>query len=284
LTPGASLARVSRVATRRALASGANLLLWLAIPLTARAIVAQPAPIEVNPGRPTFATPARTTQLGVAELEFGVQDSFLRNETTAFTSPTLLKLGLARDFDLRISTDGLVHQIDPHGSYASGLTDIALGAQWCFSHRGPLASDVAVQVTRTFPSASARRGIGTGAADTTAALFFSRDLGPNHVDINFLYTWVGLPRASGGGTAHQPAWALSVSHNLKAGWACGGELYGIGATPLGDRVVSTLWYVAYEPMPRLVFDSAIDVGLTHGTPRYSLLAGLTYGIGYFRKP
>ena len=45
--------------------------LLLALPLAAQ----DPDAITVNPNRPTFATPARTTEAGVLELEAGLQRS-----------------------------------------------------------------------------------------------------------------------------------------------------------------------------------------------------------------
>ncbi len=252
--------------------------------VVARLAGAQEPPIEVNPNRPTFATPAHTTQLGVAEIEWGLQQSFLRGATTAFTTPALLKLGLETDFELRLSTNGFLDLTYPGRSSAIGIADLFLGAQWCFTHRGLLGADWAIQLTHKFATASARRGLGSGAADTTLGLFISRDFGPNHVDINFFHTWLGLPSVNGGGSTHQAAGTVSVSHKLSDTWSFGGEVYGIGGTALNGRVVSNLWYVAYQPSSRLVLDSGVDVGHSHGAQRYSIFSGLTWGIGRFRKP
>jgi hypothetical protein len=243
---------------------------------------AQEPPIEVNPNRPTFATPAHTTQLGVAEIEWGLQQSFLRGANTAFSTPALLKLGLETDFELRLSTNGFLDLAYPGGPSAVGIADLSLGAQWCFTHRGLLGSDWAIQLTHKFATASA--GLGSGAPDTTLGLLMSRDFGPNHVDINFFHTWLGLPSANGGGSAHQAAGTVSVSHKLSDTWSFGGEVYGIGGTALNGRVVSNLWYVAYQPSSRLVLDGGVDVGLSHGAQRYSIFSGLTWGIGRFRQP
>lgn len=245
---------------------------------------AQDQAITVNPNRPTFSTPALTTQVGVAELEWGVQQSYLHVSSQAFSTPTLLKLGLVKDFELRVSSNGWLDLSQPHSSSSSGFADLALGAQWCFTHDGPFGTDDAIQLTRKLPTASARSGLGSGVADTTLAVFFSRDFGPNHADLNFLTTWLGRPRSLGGGTALQPAASLSVSHNLSDAWSFGGEVYAIGGTALAEHVVSTLWYVAYKPVSRVVFDTGVDVGLSHGAQRYSLVAGVTYGIGRFRTP
>jgi hypothetical protein len=251
------------------------------LPLAARPVAAQEAPIEVNPNRPTFATPALTTQFGVAEVEFGVQQSFLRDESTAFSSPTLLKLGVARDFEVRLSSNGFLAYGYPHAPSVSGFADLALGVQWCYLHDGLFGMDQAIQITHKFATADARKGLGSGVADNTVGLFFSRDIGSNHLDVNVLNTWLGR-RPAERGFARQPAAAVSVSHTLSDRWSFGGEVYGIGRSPDSPRVVSNLWYIAYKPSSRLVLDGGVDIGLNRGAQRLSAFAGLTYGIGRFR--
>ncbi len=247
----------------------------------AGAAAAQDAPIEVNPNRPTFATPARTTQFGVAELEWGVARSTLRGNGSAFLTPTLLKLGVADDLEVRISSNGWLHLAAPGAPAVSGAADVALGAQWCFVRGGPLGFDDAVQLTHKFPTADTDEGLGSGVADDTLALFASRDVGESHVDLNVLETRQGVPASLGGGHVNVTAATISVSHNLDPRWSFGGELYGIGGSPLAQRLVSTLWYAAYRPVSRLVLDAGVDIGLSDGAPRYSVFAGLTWGIGRF---
>lgn len=262
--------------TRRALAVACALAL-------ARAAAAQHVPIEVNPNRPTFATPARTTQAGVAELEFGAQRASQRGGGSAFGTPTLLKLGVAADFEVRISSNGWLRLASPGAPAESGPADVALGVQWCYLRGGPLGFDQAVQLTHEFPTADAHAGLGTGAATDTLGLFASRDFGENHVDLNVLDTREG-GTADGAGHRFVPAGTVSVSHNLSREWSFGGELYGIGGSAAVERVVSTLWYVAFKPLSRVVLDGGVDAGLSHGAPRYTLFAGLTWGIGRFYEP
>jgi hypothetical protein len=253
------------------------------IALIALVAAAQEAPIEVNPNRPTFATPALTTQFGVAELEFGVQQSFLHRADTAFSSPTLVKLGVVKDFEIRISTNGYLDFGHSGAPSVSGLADVTLGVQWCYTHTGIFGTDEAIQFTHKFATADAAKGLGSGAADDTLALFVSRDIGRVHLDINLLDTLLGRPHEDGGGTVSQPAGTVSVSYTITNAWSCGGELYAIGTTPLNRGVLSNLWYVARKASTRLVLDAGVDIGLNRAAQRYSVFAGLTYGIGRFRK-
>jgi hypothetical protein len=242
------------------------------------------ADITVNPNRPTFANPALTTQPGVAELEFGLQRSTFRDGSTAFAEPTLLKLGAAKDFEIRLATSGWLRQTAPGSDAVNGFSDASLGLQWCYVHDGLFGMDQAVQVFHKFPTADADKGLGSGAPDDGVILLFSRDIGSNHLDVNLLETRQGRRAVDGGQHFWQPAGTVSFSHNLSDAWSITGELYGIGANALGPRIVSNLWCVAYKVSPRLVLDAGVDVGLTTEAPKYTVFAGLTVGLGRFRKP
>ncbi len=253
-------------------------LLLLACALVLRA---EDPPIEVNPNRPTFATPANTTQAGAAELEWGLQRSTLRDDSTNFGTPTLLKFGLMKDLELRLGTPGFLRLVPTGEATTSGLGDLSLGAQWCYLHEGLFGMDQALQVAHTFPTASASRGLGNGAPIDTLTLIFSKDAGPFHIDVNLLESWIGLAPDAGGGRAAQTAGTVSITRNLSDQWSITGELYAIQATPVNEHIVSNLWCVAYKVSKRLVLDAGVDVGLSHGAPRYTVFAGLTVGLGRF---
>ncbi len=239
-------------------------------------------PIEVNPNRPSFATPARTTQEGVAELEFGLQRTTHRDGGSLFFTPTLLKLGLLSDFELRLGSNGFERIHDPHAAPSTGLGDTTVGVQWCYSRGRPWGLDLAVQATWTLPTASAAKDLGSGEPDGLLMLLVSRDLGPYHVDVNGLVTWVGIPPAAGGGADREAAGTVCVSRTLGPHWSLTGELYSLGRTRESPNIVSTLWALGYKVSPRLVLDGGVDVGLSHGAQKISIFTGLTYGIGRFR--
>jgi hypothetical protein len=261
----------------RALAAG------LAIFLPAM-LAAEEPPIQVNPNRPTFATPALTTQAGVAELEIGVQRSAARDPERLSFTPFLLKIGLAKDLELRVGGNGFLRDTHAGTPAASGVGDTTLGAQWCYLRSGPLGVDQAVQLALKMPTASASKGLGSGEPDETLMLLLSRDLGPFHADANLLSTRLGRPAAEGGGSVFQPAATLSVSRTLDAQWSLTAEVYWIGATSENPLVVSNLWALGYKVSPRLVLDAGLDVGLSHGAQKLSLFAGLTVGMFRLRPP
>jgi hypothetical protein len=247
-------------------------------------VAAEQPPIQVNPNRPTFATPALTTQVGVAELEIGLQRSAARDEGRLSFTPFLLKIGLLKDLELRVGGNGLLRQTQAATPTASGVGDTTLGVQWCYLRNGPLGVDEAVQLTLKLPTASAAKRLGSGEPDKTLMLLLSRDLGPFHADANLLSTWLGRPADEGRGTVFQPAATLSVSRTLDAQWSLTAEVYWIGATSENPLVVSNLWAIGYKLSPRLVLDAGLDVGISHGAQKLSLFTGLTVGMFRVRRP
>ena len=237
-------------------------------------------PIQVNPNRPTFASPALTTQIGVAELELGVQYTLPRGGGDVAFTPFLLKLGLTRRLELRVGGGGLLRDAPSGGLAATGFGDVTVGGQWTYLQGKLFGIDQAVQWTVKIPTADSSQGLGTGHADETATVLFSRDIGPCHADANFLVTWLG----QAGRMERQPAATISVSRTLSEEWSLTGELYWIGATTENETLVSNLWCVGRKVSSRLVLDAGLDVGLSHGAQRVSLFAGFTYGVGRFRHP
>ena len=259
---------------RRALGAAA---VALALPAGLRA----EEPIQVNPNRPTFATPASTTQSGVAELEYGLQDTLPREGGNVAFTPFLLKLGLTRRFELRVGGGGLLRDAPSGALEATGFGDVTVGGQVTYLRGGPAGIDQAAQLTVKVPTASSSDGLGTGHPDETLMVILSRDLGPYHADVNLLVTWLGQ---AGGGTERQHAATLSVSRTLSEQWSLTGEVYWIGAGNGTGAVASNLWCVGFKVSSRLVLDAGLDVGLSHAAQRVSFFTGLTYGLGRFRHP
>lgn len=238
--------------------------------------------MEVNPNRPTFANPALTTQSGQAELEWGGQRSLMRDRSAALGTPTLLKLGMEKDLEIRLASPGYLRLAAPDAETVSGPGDASLGVQWCYRHDGLFGMDQAIQVSHTFSTASAAKGLGSGAPSDGLVLLFSRDMGPHHLDVNLLETWLGRGPQDGGGRVRQPAATASLSRALTEAWSLTGEVYAIGGTELNPRVVSNLWALGYKVSSRLVLDVGLDLGLTRGAQKVSLFAGLTIGLARFR--
>jgi hypothetical protein len=245
--------------------------------LTATRLLASETPIEVNPNRPSFATPAHTTQQGVVDLELGLQRNLPRDGGGVSSSPFLLKLGLLSNLELRLGGNGLLRQGVPGSMATTGFGDTTLGAQWCNPRKALLGLDLAAQVAAKLPTASSDKGLGSGEADVLLMLVVSRDLGRCHVDANAIVTWLGRPEAAGADRERQPAGTVCVNRALGERWSVTGELYTIGATSQNPRIVSNLWAAGCKMSRRLVLDAGVDVGLSHGAQKISFFAGSPSG-------
>lgn len=254
-----------------------GLALLLAAPLAAQ----DPEAFTVNPNRPTFATPARTTQEGVLELEAGLQRSLFRDGSRSDFEPFLLKLGQHPRFEWRLGWNGYLTQTAPDGSHAQGFSDPSLGFQWHPLDQDALGFDGALGCFHKFATADASRGLGTGRADDTLVLLASKDLGPIHVDVNLLRGWIGQPE---GGRAGQTSATLSASWQVAGPWGMGAELYTVGPTPAAARDSAFLAYASWQPVSRVVFDAGFDHGLSSGAPRWNLFCGVTCGLGRLFHP
>lgn len=241
----------------------------------------EPPEIQVNPNRPSFANPATTTMPGVAELEFGLQRTEFRDGSRSDYEPTLLKLGMSDDFELRFQWNGWQKNTDATGASQTGPTDPGFGFTWRLFKQDAVGADLALSYDHQVPMASVEKGIGTGRVSDTLVALASKDFGKLHADFNLIDSWVGLPQ---GGRAQQPAAALALTHPIAGPWSFGGELYAIGGGAAGPSDVATLWNLAYQVSPRLVLDAGFDHGLTGSSPRWNYFVGLTWGIGRFRSP
>jgi len=252
-------------------------LLLLAMPLMAQ----DPGAITVNPNRPTFATPARTTEEGVLELEAGLQRTEAKDGSRADFEPLLLKLGQTSRFEWRLGWNGYLTATAPDGSRVQGFSDPTFGFQWHPLDQDQLGFDGAVGFFHKFATANAAEGLGSGKADDTLILLASRDLGPIHVDMNYLHGWIGQPE---GGRAGQNSGTVSASWPLAGSWGMGAEVYSVGPLPGVARDTAFLAYASYQASSRAVFDAGFDHGLSTGAPRWNLFVGVTYGLGRLFHP
>ncbi|HTL97781.1 MAG TPA: hypothetical protein VL181_03150 [Holophagaceae bacterium] len=251
--------------------------LLLALPLAAQ----DPDAITVNPNRPTFATPARTTEAGVLELEAGLQRSLYKDGGRSDFEPFLLKLGQGSRFEWRLSWNGFLTETAPDGSRVQGFGDPSFGFQWHPLDQDKLGFDGAFGFSHKFATANAAQGLGSGRADDTLTLLASKDLGPIHVDVNYLHGWIGEPA---GGRAGQDSGTVSASWLLSGPWGMGAEVYTIGSLPGVARDTALLTYASYQVSSRVVFDAGFDHGLSDGAPRWNLFCGVTCGLGRLFHP
>lgn len=253
------------------------LLALLALPLAAQ----DPDAITVNPNRPTFATPSRTTQEGVLELEAGLQRTDFKDASRADFEPILLKLGQTARFEWRLGWNGYLTATAPDGSRAQGFSDPTFGFQWHAVDQDRAGVDAAIGYFHKFAAANAAEGLGSGKADDTLVLLASKDFGAVHLDVNWLHGWIGQPD---GRRAGQDSGTISISWPIAGPIGMGAELYTLGPLPGVARDTAFLAYASYQPVSRVVFDMGFDHGLSDGAPRWNLFAGVTVGLGHLFHP
>jgi hypothetical protein len=123
----------------------------------------------ISPDRPGFANPADVVGRGRLQLETSVQWDRQRADDVherGVSTPTLLRLGVADAWELRLETDGrdVIHDVDPRtGERATtvGYSDTALGFKWRFAEQRGARPALALLGAVDLPSGSrALRGRG----------------------------------------------------------------------------------------------------------------------------
>ena len=124
---------------------------------------------DIDADRPSFAESAKVASRGRVQLEIGAQWERRRDdeshERTLF-SPTLLRIGLGKDAELRFETEGrtVIHEVDPgtgERSTTAGYADTSVGFKWRFAEQLGAHPSLALLGELDLPSGSrALRGRG----------------------------------------------------------------------------------------------------------------------------
>jgi len=144
-------------------------LLCASLGLLATAAHADPDDDPISPDRPGFAETSDVVGKGRIQLEAGLQWDRKRGDDLherEFSTPALLRFGLAPAVELRLETDGrdIVHDSDPASGERSttvGYADTALGFKWRFADQQGRRPSLALLGEVELPSGSrALRGRG----------------------------------------------------------------------------------------------------------------------------
>ena len=232
--------------------------------------------IIANPNRPTVTNPARVTQYGVLELEYG-WDRFWPEEGIHQTSiGGLLKFGMFCDIELRWNTTSFLSQTDASGTHHT-FGDNSLGTEIRFHRQTQRLPTMAFSYALKIPSASTENALGTGRVDHSFTFGASENIAHFNFDFNFTQSLIGRPNASG--FDENQLLALAFSHPIHGGLQFAGEFY--GETQLNQTIpgfASSLWALTYTIVPRLVIDGGFEAGLTSGGPHRHAFVGATYSI------
>jgi len=124
---------------------------------------------DISPDRPGFGATSDVVGRGRVQLETSVQWDRQRDDDVherTFSTPTLLRFGVADSFELRLETDGrdVIHDVDPASGERTttvGYADTSLGFKWRLADQQGMRPSLALLGEVDLPSGSrAVRGRG----------------------------------------------------------------------------------------------------------------------------
>jgi hypothetical protein len=222
------------------------------------------------PNRPTVSTPAQPVQAGVLETEWGLDASSSEQDLNG-----LLKFGVSKNFELRVTNDPLIADSGTHGPGDTGA-----GFKYRFTQDSGHQPSLAFMYMAKLPTAG--DVLGSGKLDHAFTFLMSKDLGEHHFDFNTVLNLLGR---SQGGFDRDALNALAWSHPLRGKWSATAELSGV-TSPNAFTRSSTQFLAAatYTMRPRFVLDCGMAARITGNTPRATFIAGFTYAIaGLYRS-
>jgi len=239
----------------------------LAMVSVASIAAAQPRdPHAVQPERPTVATHAGTVATGWFEFESGVERDHFDRSTSVFSTPTVLKLGIAPRAQLSLG-GSLVNN-----DSGTGSGDLFVGVKVRLLEDAPVVGDFAILPSIIFPTGSARRGFGNGERQGGLLFISSHEFGGVSMDVNLGYD------APHGWPSHEALWTISFGGPIRGrlGWT----LESFGFNDGAGRTAALLGGPTFLPAKWLSFDTGLIVPL-HGPQPHALYAGTVCNVGRF---
>ncbi|HEY8876739.1 MAG TPA: transporter [Roseateles sp.] len=223
----------------------------------------------ISPDRPDFTNGPDVLAAGRWQIE--TSGAWQKDGATRLRStPTLVRLGLGHDLELRLDSDGALRQSQPD---ASGRGDLGIGFKWQLQDGDEGQPGLGLLVDVKTPSGS--------------GVFKGRGLRPS---VNFLAQWE-LPAGFSLGTmagafvdrndADQRYTAALASASL--GIPLGEKLHGfaeiagqqIASSRNGGNVVTAGTGLAWQVSNDAQLDAAVFRGLNHNTPDWAWTIGLS---------
>lgn len=192
--------------------------------------------------------------------------------------PFGLTYGVARDLDAHFSFGG---QIDERSElltktkHRSGIGDLELGAKWRFVEKDPLGIRHSLAPLVKLPTASEKKGLGSGAVDYDLTWIASRQFGDKtDVHLNLGYTWVG----EADDAVH---YGLAAYYQIIDPVQWVGEVFAEKEISNGTESVAAVnTGIRYYATENLILDFAAATGISGEAPDFALTAGLTWDFGF----
>jgi hypothetical protein len=221
--------------------------------------------ITAVPNRPTIATTAETVQLGVFEIEYGLEAAKGHQNING-----LLKWGMVKNLELWFLNNPIERDAGTAGRGDSGA-----GFKYRFISQKKAVPTVSILYVATVPTATA--GVGAGAMGHSVEILLSKDFGKHHFDLNFGPQVLGRSGASGFDRNYFSA--LSYSYPITKKWGYTNEIAGFSrANATTPATLTVLNAATYNVTPRLVLDCGVFLAAYGNVPRANFEAGVTYSI------
>jgi outer membrane putative beta-barrel porin/alpha-amylase len=232
----------------------------------------------VEPDRPDVTNGTHIVDIGLLQLEIGGLYTHAAVGEHAAGTPITARVGLADWLEARIGTDGFLAQ-QSGSATATGLGNLQIGAKlrlWADPGGLPVLSILpAVNV----PTASADKGLGSGAADYTLAVLTGKDIARHaHVDVNYGIGAIGV----GEGAPHflQHLVSISASAAVTDNWNPYVEAFWFSREEVDGRASVAMDAGAiYELGERYALDGGVQLGVTSNAPRIAVFGGVTIIVG-----
>ncbi len=259
-------------------------LVWRAAAVFCLTLVARPAlaqvvePRSLEPDRPDVTNGTHIVDVGLLQVEMGGLFNRSGSARHNFGTPATLRVGLTDWLEVRLGADGFLSSTDPERT-ETGLGNIQLGAKlrlWADPGGIPVLS---ILPTVNLPTASARKGLGSGQSDFLIAVLTGTDfLTRGHVDVNY-----GIGLIGAGPGLHrfsQHLASISVSAEIPGPVTPYAEAFWFSRQDPGGRAVLALDTGAiYVINPRFALDGGVQAGLTAAAPRLSVFGGVSFILG-----
>jgi len=232
----------------------------------------------IEPDRPDVTNGTHIVDIGLLQIELGGLYTYPAAGQRAVGTPVTARVGLTEWLEARIGTDGLLAQRNG-GSSATGIGNLQIGAKlrlWAEPGGLPVLS---ILPSVNVPTASAEKGLGSGAADFTLAVLTGTDIGRHaHVDVNYGIGAIGV----GADQPHflQHLVSLSTSAAVSDNWNPYVEAFWFSREDVdGDAVVAIDAGAIYELGGRYALDGGVQFGVSSNAPAFAAFGGISIIVG-----
>lgn len=232
--------------------------------------------------RPDQTESTATIAPGRMQLEAGLafsQDEESANETQVLEGPgTLLRIGLARDVELRLGWTGIVDEemrFRGREDSESGIGDGELGVKLRLGAESGPRPEMALLVASSLPVGE--EPFSSDRFDPSFRLAFAHSLTETvALGYNLGAEWTSEPTAGGRSTRARGLYTLALGFTLSERWAAFAEVFGdFSLSAPGPPETSVDGGLTWLLRPNLQLDAAAGVGLSDEAPDWFLGLGVS---------